>query len=212
MLNMLRKINKIIRILIISDFVFFFASGLVNPIFAIFITEQIRGGNVKVVGISASIFLITKSALQIPIGILLDKIKHKKSNWHFLFWGSMIISLVFLGYYFSKEVWHIYLLQAIYGIGTAISLPPWLAIFTRRIDKGKEATEWSIESTATGIAAGISGVVGGFLASVLGFRSLFLLIAAISLFGTLILIPLYGLIEGKEKLKYKKLIRKYPPV
>ena len=207
---MFGKVNKIIKILILSDLCLFFAQGFINPIFAIFVTGQIKGGSVKVVGIAASIFLITQSVLQIPIGILLDKMKYKKSNWHFLFYGSMLISLVFLGYYFSKQVWYVYLLQAIYGLGMAISLPPWLAIFTRNIDKGKEATEWSIESTVTGIAAGISGGLGGIFVSAFGFRLLFLLVAFISLVGTLVLVPLYGLIKEKENLKHEKIMRKYP--
>ena len=50
------SINKVVRVLIEADLVFFSAFGFFEPIFAVFVTDQIRGGNVKVVGFAAAIY------------------------------------------------------------------------------------------------------------------------------------------------------------
>ena len=60
------KINQIILIIIIAEFVLVTAFGLLSPIFAIFVTEQIKDGTVKVVGfaIAVQIDLATSDKLK----------------------------------------------------------------------------------------------------------------------------------------------------
>jgi predicted MFS family arabinose efflux permease len=93
-----------------------------------------------------------------------------------------VANLIPLGYIFSSQPWHIFSLEFIRAISMACVVPTWSAIFTRHIDKGREAFSWSIESTGIGFAAGIAGAIGAYLASVFGFKIVFLLV---SLFGLL---------------------------
>jgi len=65
---MLKSINKVVKILVLSDFVLLFGWGLIAPILAIFITQQIQGGDAKVAGIAVGIYWLLKSIVQIPIG------------------------------------------------------------------------------------------------------------------------------------------------
>ena len=74
----LKDINPVVRFLIISDTVLMGATGLLGPIFALFITDFIKGGNEAVAGLAAGIYLFTKSVLQIPIANLIDKIRGEK--------------------------------------------------------------------------------------------------------------------------------------
>lgn len=170
---MFKSINKVIKVLTLSDVALLTGFGFVSPIFAIFITDQIQGGNIQVVGFAAAIYWIVKSVLQIPFGKYLDKVKGEKDDLWFVVIGNILAAIAVFGYIFSSLPWHIYLAQGIYSLGMAMNIPGWSAIFTRHIDKGKEAFEWSTRSTFIGFGAGIAGALGGIIAAKFGFNVLF---------------------------------------
>lgn len=190
------KFNKIVKYLVLSDLVFYTGWGLVTPIFAIFIINNIQGGTILMAGIAASIYWVLRSILRVPIGILLDSHKGEKDDYFFLVFGLLIAALVPFGYIFSKLPWHIYTLQAIYGIGMAMSLSGWSAIFTRHIDKGKEATEWGLDSTSYGIGMGVSALVGGLAVTKFGFNPVFIAVGIMGLLGVVLLLGIRNNIKG----------------
>lgn len=188
-------VNKIVKYLILSDVAFWTGWGILAPVFAIFIVQKIQGGSALVVGIASAVYWLTKSVLMVPIGISLDSKPSERDDFWALFFGTIIASLVPLGYIFAVLPWHIYLLQAIYGLGLAMLLSGWLALFTRHIDKGKEATEWSLESTAIGLGIGLASVVGGGLVTYFDFNLVFLLAAVFGLSGAVVILSLKDKIE-----------------
>jgi MFS family permease len=70
----------------------------------------------------------------------------------------------------------------------AMALPAWMAIFTRHIDKGKEAFEWGMETSVIGTGAGIAGGLGGILVALLGFKMLFIFVSGFTILAAIILI------------------------
>jgi len=180
------KINKIIKTLIGADLVFLSALGLIAPVFAIFITDKIKGGNVEVVGFAAAIYWIGRSIFEIPIAKFLDRTKGEKDDLYFLVAGYAVVALVHFGYIFSSLPWHIYLLQLLYALGAAISWPAWSALFTRHIDKGKEGFEWSVEHVSFSLGSGITGAIGGIMVAGLGFNIVFVLTGIFALAGGLL--------------------------
>ena len=168
------KINKIIKILILSDVALIGGFGFVTPIFAIFLTNNIQGGSVEIVGFAASIYWIINSLVLIPFGRYLDKNHGEKDDLYFIIIGNILAAMVVMGYVFSSLPWHIYCLQAIYALGMGMNIPGYTAIFTRHIDKGNEAFDWSTRGALIGIGAGISGALGGIIAHNFGFEILFI--------------------------------------
>jgi len=166
-------INKVIKVLILSDFYLIIGDGLVAPIFAIFLTGQIQGGDIKVVGYAAAIYWIVKSLLVIPFGRYLDKNHGEKDDFWFIVVGNFLAALAVFGYVFSRLPWHIYSLQVVYAIGMAMNVPAYTAIFTRHIDKGCEAFDWSVRSALMGLGAGAAGAIGAIVADQFGFAALF---------------------------------------
>jgi len=81
--------------------------------------------------------------------------------------------LAVFGYIFSRFPWHIYVLESIYAFGISMNIPGFTAIFTRHIDKGKEAFEWSAHSASISLGSGIAGAVGGIIVFKFGFATLF---------------------------------------
>ncbi len=173
-------INKVIKTLILSDFFLQSGWGLIGPIFAIFLTDQIKGGSLEMVGFVAASYWLVKSVVQPFIAHYFDKKEGEKDDFWFLIVGMYVANIIPLGYIFSSQPWQIFVLEAIRGVAMACVVPTWSAIFTRHIDKGREAFSWSMESTGIGFAAGLAGAFGGVLASFLGFQSVFVLV---SLFG-----------------------------
>lgn len=176
------KINKVIKTLIVSDFLLQIGWGFVGPIFAVFLTRQIQGGDLKLVGFVASAYWITKSIVQPFLAHRLDKNHGEKDDFAFLVAGMYVSSLIPFGYIFSTQPWHILVLECFRGLAMACVVPTWYALFTRHIDKGREAFSWSIESTGIGFAAAFAAASGGLLAAAFGFKLVFLLLG---IFGVL---------------------------
>lgn len=180
--------NKIIRILIITDVFVYSSWGLIMPVLAVFIVGSIRGGDAGVVGMAVGIYWITKSLLQIPIGKYLDRNHGEKDDYWFMVAGSYLASLTPLVFLVSSEPWHIYALQVVHAIGMAMALPPWGGLFTRHMDRGREAETWAFESSFLGIGLGIAGIVGGFVAKTIGFAPLFIGVSVLGMIGATLLL------------------------
>jgi MFS family permease len=184
------KLAKIIKVFIISDFFLNLGWGLLSPIFALFILEKITLNNpaeaAEVAGFSALFYWVTKSLIEIPIGRFLDKRDGEKDDFWFMFFGILIVGAVPIGYLFSTSPWQIYLFQILHAVGMAMALPSWLAIFTRHIDKGKEAFEWSLETTSIGAGAGIAGGIGGIVAAAFGFKVLLISVSVFTMIAALL--------------------------
>ncbi|MFH0907002.1 MAG: MFS transporter [bacterium] len=170
----MNTINKVIKVLILSDLALLSGIGFVSPIFAIFLTDRIQGGGLEMAGYAAAIYWITNSLVVIPFGRYLDKNHGEKDDLLFIVIGNILASFAIFGYMFARLPWHIYCLQAVYAIGMGMNVPGYTAIFTRHIDKGKEALSWSIRSALAGLGAGTAGALGGIVASRFGFNFLFM--------------------------------------
>ncbi|MCF7835818.1 MAG: MFS transporter [Candidatus Marinimicrobia bacterium] len=184
----LKKINLVIRILTLVDIVVLSGLGLVTPIFAVFITQSIKGGNVEIVGIAVGVFLITKSLFQIPFGIMIDKRKGEKDDFWIMFFGYTLFSLTPLLYLLITTPNQLYCVEFLHGIASAMALPSWYAIFTRHIDKNYEGVEWATYNTAISLGSAGTAFLGGFLANKFGFDSLFVLVSIVSFSGTMFLL------------------------
>lgn len=175
--------NKIISTLIFTDIAIFTGWGLIAPIFSIFILKNIEGGDVQVAGVAAGIYFLVRSVAQIPIGRYLDRRKGEDDDFWFMIAGASVVTAVPLGYLFADASWHIYLLQACYGLGAAMYGPPWGGIFTRHMDRGKEARTWSVETSGIMMGAGIAGIIGGTIAEMVGFQVLFIFVSLMNALG-----------------------------
>lgn len=196
----LREINPIIRFLILSDVLILGALGLLAPVFAFFIEGFIDGGNAAVAGISAAIFLATKSIAQIPLAHTIDRIRGEKDDFWFLVISSMVTALIPLCYLLINTPGELYFVQFIYGLSTAITTPSFMTIFTKNIDNGKEGVEWGIYYTlADLVGAGMAGL-GGFLATTYGYNVLIIVVSMCMFSGSLLLFPIRPYIKNKRKI------------
>jgi len=193
--NLFLPINKIVKVLILSDFIIISAFGFVAPIFALFLTGKIQGGTIETVGYAAAIYWIAAVLTRLPIARRIDKTKSEKDDFYFMIFGSILIAIVPFLWIVSSKIWHIYFIQALYGLGYSLRLPSWYGMFTRHIDKGHEGYEWSFNSLVSGVGSGITAALGGIMAARMGFNVLFIVIGALSIIGSAVLIFLYYIVE-----------------
>lgn len=186
--------NKKLALLILSDILIVSSFGLIGPIFALFINQDLAGG-VLSAGIATAIYWGVKSPIQLPLSkYLIDKHKRKTQ---LLLIGTFLIITVPLMYVLAQDVKLIFLAQAVYGFGTALAYPSWFSLFTTYMDKKKKGFEYSLWSTSIGLGSGAAAFFGASIAKALGFRPLFLVVGAIAFAGFLILIAL-DRVENKK--------------
>ncbi len=185
-------LNRVILLLIMGEFLLMTFLAFTVPIYSIFVLEEIPGGTVTVVGYSLAVYWIVKSVLQIPIARWLDRHNGEYDDYWTMIAGSVLGALAAIGFYFfAHELWHVYALEALFGIADAMVVPPFYAIFSRHLDQSHESFEWSLRSSisydaASALGAAIGGIIGGMF----GLRFVFLFAGLGMMLGAAILLCL----------------------
>jgi len=167
-----------LKILLTTGALFTLAGGLFGPIYAIFV-EQI-GGDLLTAGGAYSAFAIAAGVLMLLLGKWEDKSKHQEK---LVILGYALSCAGFLGYLFIQRPIHLFAVQIILGVANAINTPAYDSLYSKFLDKGKFASEWGMWESMTRIVTGIAALIGGFVAKIYGFRTLFIIMFAISLVG-----------------------------
>ncbi|HEY4506842.1 MAG TPA: MFS transporter [Candidatus Paceibacterota bacterium] len=196
-------INRVIRHLVLSDFLLNFAFGLLAPIFAIFVIGSIDGGSLRVIGLATACYWIARTATTVPLSRFMDKTNGERDEFYFVVAGSFIMSSIPLFYILASLPWHIYLIQFLLGLANSMAVPAWRILFTDHIDYGRTGYEWSLEDIAIGLSVGASAYLGSIIAEKFGFDLVFILLAIMGYLATAIfLIPLKN--DAKTLIQLKR--------
>src|SRR3990167_9328941 len=192
------KLNQVILVIVMAYFVLTAALGFLPPIYAVFITTQIAGATVASVGFAITVYWVTKSIVQLFVARFVDKNHGEIDDFYFMIAGGLLNALLISLYFFATNILHVYLLQFFIGIADAMIIPPFYAIFTRHIDKGKEGFEWALYSSfSLGAGSALGGALGGIFATLVGFRAMFPLIGMLSFLATVMMLFLKPYIAPK---------------
>ncbi len=184
-------VNKVIKILIISDIFVISAFTIFAPVFAIFVNNQIIGASVRTVGFAIAIYWIVRTFIQLPIAKFLDRYNGERDDFLALVFGSILFSVIPILYIFIKYPWQIYILHGFFGLADSLVTPAYLSIFSRHLTPHRVSFEWSLRSVAIGVGSAAVSAFGGTLADVMGFNYVFILIVVLSMIGSIILISLH---------------------
>ncbi len=193
------RVNNLIKILTFSDVIILSGWGLTNPLFAVYVTQQIHNGSLETIGFATAVYWIIRSTLQLPFAKLIDSVKGEIDDFALMATGSILMATVPFLYFFATESVHVILLQGLLGFSSAMVSPSWLAIFTRHIDKNIEAEEWGVYNSMVGLGAAATGALGGFMAEKFGIRPLFLIVGIVTLVGVSFLFYIYQDLRLEEK-------------
>jgi MFS family permease len=191
------KVGKIVKYFVLSDLFILAGRGFVDPIFSVFIIQKIAGGTLATIGIATAIYLIVRSVLQIPIANYLDRKPGEKRDFMALIIGLFLSGFCPLVLLVITHTWELYAEQAVLAIAFALYFASWPTIFSRHLDKNRVSFDWSLDSTASGIAAGVTGLLGGIIAAVFGFAIVFLAAGILSFVAAFVLMAVPDLILPK---------------
>jgi MFS family permease len=128
-----------------------------------------------------------KSVFEVPIAILIDKTKSEKDDFYTAVFGILLMAVCYFFFTRIDSIWQLYVLQGFLGLSVAISFPGWSSIFTRHIDKQKEALEWSLYDVVTGVGMALTAGLGALMVEKYGFDIIFYLISVFAVLGTILL-------------------------
>ena len=195
------KVNRVVKFFVLSDLFFLGGWGLVNPIFAIFVVENIPNTSALTVGALAFTYWIVKSIVQMPVAVALDKREGEKDDFYTLLFALVLSGFAAICFALVKDVFWLFVVQILHGASQALYTPSWSAIFSRHLDKERYAFDWSLDNTTISMASAIAGLVGGVVVSFFGFKTAFLFASVLSFVGAFILMFAPDLILPKPTLK-----------
>lgn len=176
--------NKSLKTLFFFNGIFVFASSLLGPLYAIYVS----GIDKDVVAVSGSwaVFLASSTIFTYLMSKWGDRVKEME---YFLIFGYLIRALVWFGYIFVDNLTELLLLQFILGLGEALGTPSYDAIFAVHLDKNNHIKDYSIWKVISNLVGASATFLGGLVVSLYGFAPLFIfmsLLATISMFGILL--------------------------
>lgn len=178
------KVNPVVKAFIISEAFLWSAYNFIIPIFAIFVLNNIRNGNVQVAASAYSFFLILRVIFELITCKYFGR-SNEFNKFVATIAGMLFISLGYLGFAFSHTVISLFLFFGIAGMGLGIASPVKNSLFSTHLDKNKETTEWGIYDAVTFIGMASTAALGGFVASAYGFEFLFIIAAIVNFLGIL---------------------------
>lgn len=192
--------NRTIKLLMFSDVFVQTGFGLIDPILAIYIKEDLVGGTIFAAGLASMLFLVTKCLVQLPFSRYVDR-HNEKVKWLIL--GTLLLSVVPFIYIFAQDIKLIYVAQILFGIGSGLAYPTWLGLWSVNLDQRQESFEWSLYSTATGIGTAITAGIGAAIAQFIGFKLTFVIVGIMALAGCGVLFMLEMQTEKVKRISAK---------
>jgi len=188
------QINPLVKAYIISESFVWSAWNFVIPIFAIYIVDNIRGGDIETAAMGYSIYLIGRVIAELLCGKFLAKTDDKKKL-AVAISGLFLMTMGYIIFILSTTIAHVFFGYFILGIGIGIAAPAKNALFSMHLDKNKEATEWGVADGTQFMCMALAATLGGFIAGYFGFTTLFVIAAITNMVG---MIP-YALFVFEDK-------------
>jgi MFS family permease len=196
-INVNIKVGRVVKFFVLSDLFLLGGRGFVDPIFSVFIVQKVQGANLATVGIVTALYLILRSTLQIPIANYLDRTPGEKDDFMALIGGLLLAGFCPLALIFVTKVWELYAVQSLLAVAFALYFAAWPTVFSRHLDKDRISFDWSLDSTTTSLAAGITGLLGALIAEAWGFQAVFVAASVLSFVAAFVLMAAPDLILPK---------------
>jgi predicted MFS family arabinose efflux permease len=168
--------HKNIKILLSCSILIHGGINLLAPIYAIFIKNI--GGTLLDASITVGFYAILKGVLY----FVLRNLKESKfSRKYMIAFGYFMFFVSYVMYMSAANVYHVLVIQGLLAFGEVIINPSWSAVIANALTKGKERSIYSDFYGYRSVAEGSAAILGGILATQLGFNVLFGLMAVFAL-------------------------------
>jgi MFS family permease len=184
------KIGTLVRRFVLLDLLLWGGWGLITPILAVFILEKVGDSNLLTVGVASAIYWLVNAITQLVSAGFIDEKKGEVDDAKFLSIGLFIASLAAFSFLLVESTWHLFLAVALQGFAFGLYSPSWTAIFSRHLDNGHYALDWSLDRTSIAIFSAITAISGGAIAEFFGFEVIFGLAGVLSFLSCVVILRL----------------------
>jgi len=184
------KIGTLVRRFVLLDLLFWGGWGLITPILAVFILENIGETTILTVGITSAIYWLVNAVTQLVSAGFIDEQRGEQDDARVLAVGLFLGSLAAFSFLLVETTWHLFLVAALQGVAFGLYSPAWTAIFSRHLDDGHYALDWSLDRTSIAVFSAITAVAGGAIAEFFGFDMIFGLAGILSFLSCVVVLRL----------------------
>jgi MFS family permease len=179
------------KTLLYTDLLMTTSLGLFLPFLAVIILHDVLDATILQVGYAIAFYAIAKAIAQLIVTRYVGEDLELKRQIKVLTIGSILITIVPIGYMFISDMKYVYVLQAVWGIGEALLAPAWFSLFNKSLTQGKEGKAWAWRETLALFVAAIAAIVGGAIAQYENYRLIFGGAALLMAASSFLLIQLY---------------------
>ena len=108
--------------------------------------------------------------------------------------GLLLAGISAIAFSWVANTWELYAVQAMHAFAFALYFASWPTIFSRHLDKDRISFDWSLDSTAAGMAAGVTGLLSGIIAEFFGYTAVFVAAGLLSFVAAFVLLAVPDLI------------------
>ncbi len=184
--------KKGIKILLLADFFAVLATGMIGPIYAIFVQDI--GGDILDASWAYFAYMISCGIVLYLMGIWENKVKNKGL---FVVAGYALNALGCLSYFFVGNQFQLVITQIILGLSQAVLSPVFDSLYSDFVNRKNKAREWADWEAMLYVTNAIAAIVGGYFVASFGFKNLFLVMFVVALLATL---ASTGMLKGKKYL------------
>lgn len=202
MLEEIKKLDRDIKVVIVSVFLFALGYSSVMPYIPILLKNL--GANYRQIGLVFSVITGSAAISALIGGLVLARFEIRR----YMLFTSIIIAPFALVLYFAKD-WRLGLLAGVLDGISYASAPAYSLIVYLRSRKSRLGFNFGVFSSAFSAGAAVAPAIGGFLAKNFGIRAPFLFSFVMLTLSSLVLVllrperlnqPSYGLVQSMKKI------------
>jgi len=186
--------NKLRKILLISDAFYILSGALMAPIYALYVEKV--GGDLLDASTTFALFMLTAGIVIYALGLWEDKSKHKRK---FVVLGYGLGVLGTLGYLFVNSIYFLFLVQIILGLSAAFKDPAYDELFSK-VSERHLAFFWGEWEALDYFSLGVGALFGGIIVTEFGFQALLFIMFLMAVFSFLVSMFLLRSKVSDEKL------------
>ncbi len=159
-----KNVNSSLLFLTFSDIFSWGGYFAINALVALYLAEKLKVNAAEIVGIGNAIYMISRSVVQLPIGLIVDRTKEDRDEKLLLILGCVMMGIPYVLFPSISQTWQYYILQIILGVGCGLNLVNWRKLFAKNLDKSKEGFQYAIYEMLMSVGTALLSIFAGILA------------------------------------------------
>ncbi len=179
--------KRAIKILTISDTLFFSGMEIAAIVFGIFVVNKIPGATVIELGYAHALFFLAVALTEPLLSNLFDTSPDYNLAFNGFVIGNLFKAIARIVFIFLANPLQLYILFFALGIIHSIGYPSFAKLFTKHLDKGMESFEWGFKDSLLSFSKVFICIASGYVVVLFGYSTLFVVSSILMLiFGVII--------------------------